>query len=151
MVKGPTNLSETDLSSYRNKHWVVELAPGVSVDDALEPEFWAHVGKRLRPYNRIELQAQDMTFVADCIVLAAGQGFARLKLLTLHSLAESAESAAEMMNATAIEDLYAVKWNGPSQKWIVLRKSDDMPLQTGFPAKADAEVWALGHRRTVST
>lgn len=150
MAKGPTSLSENDLASYRNKHWVIELPTGVTVDDALVPEFWAHVGKKLRPLNRIELQAQDMTFIAECIVLAAGPGFAKVKMLEYYSLAESAESAAEQMTAAVIEGQYEVKWNGPSHKWVVIRVSDGMMLQTGFPAQADAQIWALSHQRTVS-
>ena len=74
--KGPTTLSDSDLLDINHRQYRINLADGVTVEDALEPEFWAHVGKKLRPFDSVRFQAVDRSFIADALVLSAGPGFA---------------------------------------------------------------------------
>lgn len=146
MAKGPTTLNDSDLLDVNHRRYGINLPVGVSVDDALDPEFWAHVGKKLRPLDTIRLQAADRTFIAETVVISAGPGFAKLKLLAKYELvADVAALEAEESGESA----FTVKWDSPSTKWAVIRKSDKVKLRDGFATKEDAQSFALNHQRAV--
>jgi hypothetical protein len=121
-AKGPTSILQKTIDQCR-RHYGVELATGVALEAALEPEFWAHVGKDLRPFDRIELMAQDRTFIAELVVLSSGPGFAKVKLLESYDLTDDMAGVEAEESA---ESPFLVKWNGPSDKYAVIRTSDNM-------------------------
>ena len=126
------------------RHYGLALAHDVPLERALEQDFWAHVGGKLRPFDRITLMAEDRTWMAETVVLSAGKGFARLHLLQRFDLVASADEL-EAAEADALP--LTVKWNGPKEKWVVIRKADQNKLKTGIDSKADAESFALNYRR----
>lgn len=135
-----TPLSESRLQ--RAEHYfsayAVVLPDGVKLDDALKPEFWVHVTKRLRQHDTIRLIPEDGSFFAEALVLAAGVGFVRLKMLHHVSLEDEIETANDTGPAYA-------KWRGPHSKWSVIRRSDGHVLQEGLPGRGDAERQAAAY------
>lgn len=146
MAKGPTSLNDCDLFATQWRHYSFNLKTGVTLDDAMAPEFWADIGKKMRPWDRITLQGADpVKFIAEAVVLQAGHGFAKLKLLAMHDLTDGAV-AAEAVDFDASE--FKIKHTGFG-KWQVIRASDDRSLRDGFGSKEEAQLWALNHQRAV--
>lgn len=141
MAKGPTVIREAGF--YYNRY-DFEVETGVSLDDALQPSFWAHVGARFKEFDRLTLLAQDKTWTADVIVLAAGTGFAKVKLLYAVDLTDNDAPVADA------EDEMEVKYNGPSDRYVVIRKKDNVKLQTGFATKGEALAAAANHVRVMA-
>lgn len=135
-----TALSETRLQ--RAEHYfsayAVVLPDGVTLADALKPEFWVHVTKRLRQHDTIRILPEDSSFFAEALVLSAGTGFAKLKLLRHINLEDEIEPANDTSAAYA-------KWRGPHSKWSVIRRGDGQVLQEGFAARIDAERQAAAY------
>lgn len=123
--------------------YAIVLSTDVDLDTAMKPEYFAHVGNRLRPFDTIRLMAEDGSFYADTVVASAGQGFAKLVMVNIVQMA-SEETSFEA------EPTAFVKWGGPHGKWQVIRTSDKMKLKDGFDEKADAEKYATDYARTVS-
>ena len=149
MAKGPHHVSDNDLASTKRVDLVFQLESGTTLEDALKPEFWAHIaGKRyFKPFTRVELQAADpVKFLADTVVIAAGPGFVKLKLLAYHDLADS--EVAEQAEGLD-DDRFLIKHSGFG-KWAVIRKSDSKELKGGFQTKEDAQLFALNHQRLVT-
>ncbi len=109
----------------------VALQGSDTLEDALKPEYWAHVASKLRRGDMIRLMPEDDSFYAEALVLATGIGFAKVELIHHLQLDES----------EIIEDedgpVY-VKWGGPHAKWRIIRRSDGHVLKEGIPDKAAA-------------
>ena len=131
----------------RAEHYCIAYAvvlPGdVSLEDALKPEYWAHVGHMLRQHDTVRFIPEDGSYFAEALVLQAGKGFAKLKLLRHEGLEVEPAPAADIATLE-------VKWNGPHDKHVVIRKSDDEKLKTGFATKAEAERWMVDHARAMA-
>ena len=146
MAKGPTSLHDSDLLATHHRHYRVNLRAGTTLEDALKPEFWADIGKKMKPWDRFTLQAEEPTrFVAETIVTDAGHGFAKLKLLACYDLADEAtvEEASEFDG-----DQFKAKHMGFG-KWAVIRRSDGKALKGDFASKEDAQLYAINHQRSV--
>lgn len=123
-------------------NYAVVLPGGVTVDEALKPEYWAHVGKQLRQHDTVRIIPEDGGMFVEALVLSSGSGFAKLKVLRQISLEEDGEPVAETI------DLF-VKFNGPHDKWTVIRRSDGTKLKTGCETKVIAEGWMSNHLATI--
>lgn len=111
---------------------VYSVAPpaGTTVEDVMKPEFWAHVGQRLRPGDFIEVEPEDMAFFALLRVRDAGQIYANVERVLL------TESSSEVAPIEAGE--YRIQWAGPAHKFRVMRAADNAIVQAGFSSKGAA-------------
>lgn len=139
---------------YVNTLWrVCNAAPETSVDDLLRPEAWAHTARMLKAHDEIVVVPQGAPYRAHLLVMEAGKNFAKMRLLSVVSLNdetllhEDAPAAAPSLPEDA--PLF-VKWNGPADKFAVVRRSDGEKLNTGFAVKAEAESWASQHLAAMS-
>lgn len=142
-------LNPTDLKprGYFSADYQVVLDTAVTLEDALEPEFWRHINShnppRLRRFDRIQIIPEDGSFVADLIVLATGKGFAKLAVLNKVVLECDSDEPIELRSTE-------VKWRGPALKYVVERKSDNNRLKTGFDTRGEAEVAARDYERVTA-
>ena len=113
--------------------YTAQLAAGTSLEEALKPEFWVHIAKKLRPCDQIELIPEDMAFYAKAIVIDADSLSATLKVIERVSLEEEAGKVSSIDQTE-----HEVRWGGPHDKFRVVRKSDGAVLARGFTSKATA-------------
>jgi hypothetical protein len=123
----PTRLQRAE---HYFSNYAAVLPDGVSLDDALKPEFWAHAAGKLRQHDTIRLIPENGAFFAEVLVLSAGRGFVKVKLL--HHIVIDQEGQSDGT------DLVEVKWRGPHSKWSILRRSDGSVLKEGLVDKSDA-------------
>lgn len=160
----------------------VQLAPGniallehVSlVHDALvpsdvhplyleQPAFWAHVADKLRPWHEIRARAEDGSWMARGIVLAAERTWAKVRLIQIHEFSpitaalppgmapKPVEAPAATAQATdesiqSFIDQHVYKHRGPKGHSIV-RKADSQVLVEGLGTKDEAIKWLDTHAR----
>ena len=120
--------------------WLVIIPFGTLPEDLLKPEYWAHVAAQLRPRERIEAHSIDGTWFAEYLVLGVDRTWAKVHMLSKHSLTtpDIALSQAEAVSP------YEVKWRGPVAKWSIVRKSDNAVQAEGMD-KDQALDWLKGH------
>jgi len=109
-----------------------------SLDDALNPEYWANVAATLRQHDTIRIIPEDGSYFAELLVLDAARGYAKVKVLRHVPLDEVAEE-------TAAPSGFTVKFNGPHDRWTVIRDVDKEKLKTGFVEKTGAQRWLDDH------
>lgn len=133
----------------RNTH--VAVAPqGATLSDALEPVFWAHVANGIRPWDRIELRAEDDSWYADLIVFKTTrlEVFARvLNAIDRNGDSLSNHHAALSAPSPEREKLpagYIVDYGGPVHKYRVIRGADSEVLTYGL-SEDEAIEWAIEH------
>ena len=127
-------LTQDRLQNAESKftRWDVSPRDGVSAQDMLRPEFWAHVSKQLRPKDRLEATAEDGSWFAEFFVLSQGPNWAKVAMLRHVRLSDSTPLRS---------DDYEAIWGGPALKYTVRRTADKEVIQKGFDTMGDAGAW----------
>lgn len=129
------------LVESKRQDWVVEAEEGTTVEDVLDPLYWAHVAARFTPYDRIEVRIDTGEWMLDLIVLQAARNYARVHVLTKYELVDA---SAEVPGA-AIK--HRVEWKGTHKKWCVIRNADSALVQAELQTKELANEWLTNHER----
>lgn len=141
----PGDLKQAD---YVRSKWQITLKEGETLDDALKPEYWCHVGDKLnrgnaggRAFDRIEVLAYDTSFYAELIVLDRGKLWAKVAVLQYVPLGEEKAKAKTVREekTAAGEEGHTIKYHGSNKLWIVMRNSDKTILFEGIGNKEDAQ------------
>ena len=137
----PKMLAESKfaLATYATNRWSVTLEHGVSYERVFEPDFWAHVARKMRIGDIVELHAEDTTFFAELYVVAAHRLAAKVVELRRFDLAGSAEVLA---NASPL----TVKYRGPHNRYCIM--NGENVVQSGFQTAEEAEVAKANHAKT---
>lgn len=118
---------------YRRNTWVAFPDAGVPLETVIDPKYWVHVIRRLRPCDIIEVHAEDGAYFARLYVRAASaNGAVVMKVLEHHTWSEA---VAEVPSA------YMVLWRGGIRKWGVKRISDEHVMKDGFDTKELAHAY----------
>lgn len=125
--------SQFTSAEFSRNLWTVTPEPGTAFETVLKPEYWAHVAKKLRRGDRIEVLSEDNSYFAELIVLSAAPLWAKVAVLRNVELATAPK-------AEASQDDFEIKHRG-KMKWSVLRKSDKAILKEGLDTREQAEAW----------
>lgn len=117
------------------------LEAGRPFNDILRSSFWTHTAAKLRPFDKIEVLAEDGAFYGEAMVLSAGANYARVAALFCVDLGAAAGDAEAAAQAEVLE----VDFAGPLAKHRVVRKSDRAVLRDGFQTRAEALAYAREH------
>ena len=121
-------------------------AVGHTMEHMLTPAYWAHVAPKLKPWDRVEVRAEDGTYYAEFLVLACDRTWARMHVLRWDDLSTQDVSLTEASQASAA---FEVK-HTPNLRWHVIRKSDRQIMHKEAQTRADAETWLREHLKMVT-
>lgn len=113
------------------KTWFVLVEPGYSLDDVMQPEFYAHVSRKLSVHDKIDIVAADGAFDVTVRVLAVSQGRA---VVRLSPWIVSEEQTDDERPPTG----FRASWGGPSHKFRVVDTVTGAVVAHGFPTKEAA-------------
>ena len=130
-VKRPTSIEES--VSARNI-WQVKPEIAAEVKDLLDPNYWAHVARRMRAGDRIEAVPDDRHYFAEFFVLAAATNWAKLVLIREVTLIKD--------NKAVEKDGYIVKFAG-RHRWRV-EKGGEI-LSKNHDDQKSAAAWLANH------
>jgi hypothetical protein len=135
------NPQRIGIAEQMRQDWVVNAEEGTTVNDVLEPGYWAHCAASMQVYDRIDVRLETGEWMLELIVLDVGRNYARMFLVKKHDFAET--SLEVPVNAIR----HKVEWKGPQRKHAVIRTSDSAVVQEGFADKSAALVWLQNHER----
>lgn len=121
-------------AEFSRRVWCAAPERGLGVDDLLQPSYWAHVAKTVRPGDRIEAVAHDGSWFAEFYVISAGANEVRVVSLRVASL-----------TAQSVTVEYEVKFRGRA-KWSVLRMTDKAVMVDGLDDEKAANDWLAQHQ-----
>lgn len=124
-------------AEYAITTWYVAVPPSVDLDEALQPAFWAHCARQMKPNQRVIVDSEDGTWTALLFVRTVERAAARVAVLSYVDFNE-AKSGPALDAATSEE--YEMKWLSPGAKYQIIRKSDRQEMGRGFE-KDDAILW----------
>lgn len=132
------------LAQYERQEWVANAPEGCTVEDIKDPAFWSLMSFQMKPYDRVEVRADDGTWVAEVLVIGCARNWAKVSVLQHHKLA----SAADAMKDDAD---YRVQWKGPQKKWCIIRNSDDAFIREEIASRESAETQMKEYERNAAS
>lgn len=127
--------------------WQAISVHGETLADIMNPAYWAHVARFLKPCDRIEIVAEDNSFFAELYVFTATNNAALTGLLRYEVFAENAAGAGITLMG---QREYEVSFGGNFHKWRVKRLSDGEPLVSQLPSQKAAEDWLFEYRKSLT-
>ncbi len=107
---------------------------GATIDDLLKPECWAAVAPKLRPWDHVEVRAEDGTYYAELLVLACDRTWAKMHVLKYDTLSTPDVSLSQ------VDTGYEIK-HTPNMRCHIVK--DSMQL------RSDAERALQEHLKTI--
>lgn len=126
----------------RNIH-VVTPEAGTPIEVVLSPDYWSTVAMNMTPWDRIEVRAEDGAYYAELLVLSCDRNWAKVKLLSKHSL-----TAEDTIPDPGVQTHHQIKWRGPHHKWSVVRNSDNAVLKDKME-KGEANTWLMEYLKAM--
>lgn len=137
------NATAFQQAEYERTVYVVRVEKGVD-PKVLEqdPAYWAHHSPKLKPWDRLEVRAEDGTWYAEYLVLDSSRNWTRVRRIMFVALTtpDVAQTQANVMDAKQIAAQFEVKHRG-SKGWSVLRLSDGAVIKEGMAQRDDANAW----------
>jgi|SRR6185295_17573015 len=123
--------------------WVLTAEEGTTVEDILDPQYWAHIATKLTPLDRVEARIDTGEWLLELLVLQKGANWAKVKVLAKHDLDCSEQPA-------NTEGTCEVKWAG-AHKFRVVRKADAAIISSKHETRDDAMRAMAQYERTLAT
>ncbi len=130
-------------AEYLRRDWVCTAEEGTTVEDILEPGYWAHIAQQLTIYDRIEVRIDTGEFLLELLVKDCKRNWAQVALLHHHDL------VGKVPTAIAPSDEFDAVYKGTLRKWCALRKADNAVLCEKLESKAQALEWISSYERTI--
>lgn len=129
------------LADYERNLWVATPEAGTTLEDVLKNDYFAHVAGNFKPFDKVEVRAEDESYYAELLVRSAGKNWAVCNVLMHVDLAPKSDAVPD-------ED-YTVGWGGPHQKHRVVRKKDGEVLFQGGASADEARSWLTNHLKAI--
>lgn len=137
------NPQRMGLAEQLRQDWVVNAEEGTTIAEVLDPQYWAHMAAQMQPYDRVDVRLETGEWMLELLVVTPGRNWAQVHLLHHHELATRSETLPAAVK-------HKVEWKGPQRKHVVIRLSDDQPIQENFATKAEANAWLANHEKITS-
>lgn len=125
-------------SEFKTLNWVIDAPQGVTPEDILRPEFWSGVAEDLKPFNRIEVRADDGTWMTELLVLIASRAWASVHVLHHHDLTTG---DVDQTLAAEMAEPFFYKYMGRSRMHCVIRRSDNEVVFENGQSQVEARAW----------
>lgn len=112
------------LVGQKQNVFVVDIPMSVTLEQLLEPSYWAHVAEQMQPLDEIKARMEDGSAVHYLLVGWCERNFAHVKLDRTVTLNVSKEPPVSSVK-------HRVQWMGMHQKYCVIRQSDNAILREG--------------------
>lgn len=129
-------------AEFKRHDWVADVEVGITLDDVMEPSFWAHNAVKMSPYDQIQVRAEDGTWIAYLVVMFCERNWARVMLDRVLKVQQNTEAPTESI-------AHRIEWKGPHHKFGVIRTKDSEMLHSGFVTKDEAAVWLKNHEKAL--
>lgn len=149
LPSGPVALAPSRFTrdiAYSTPHSSARIPKGMTLQDVLKKETWAHIAHALVPGQVIRVVADDNSFSAQLMVIQA----TRLEAVLVVEW-EKRHDTASLSDAVAPEDAYRIHFvAGGDAKWRISRISDNQTISEGHGSKAVAQAELRGHLQAMA-
>ena len=136
MPAKPIKIAEHDMvpTDSVQSFWTVHAPAGTPREAPLNPIFWDHVHKNLRPMTEVRIIPKSGEWYGRFLVLLPGLGKTAVAELEFKNL--------QKIDLTVLEsETMKVKFVSPPLRYCVIRKSDGERLKERCQTENDAVLW----------
>lgn len=133
--------NRVQLAEHGRNIWLVTAETGEFPEDFVNPDFYAHVAKDMRPMDHVEVRTDDGTFWGEYLVLEAATNWAKVHELRTAKLQSPGEQPADKR--------FRIEWKGPHLKFCVIRTKDSSVIHSGDVQRKDAMTWLEDYARNI--
>jgi hypothetical protein len=137
---------ELALAEYARTDRVATPEPGTTLDDMLDPAYWTHVAKVLRPFDRIDVRPADGTWFAELLVRTVEPFSVKVHVLQHVEFDRAATPGAVEVK---IPEGYELVHRGRAG-WSVKRLADGVLIHEGARDRASAAAWLDRHLKSLA-
>lgn len=128
------------LAEHKRQDWVVEIPVGLTLEDVMQPGYWAHVAAQMDPLDTVQCRWEDGSLIAWFVVKFCERNYATLVLDRKLELGQEREVPQQTMK-------HKVEWKGPVLRFCVIRMSDQQVIHEGEREKQAAYNWMIEHEK----
>jgi hypothetical protein len=129
------------LAQSERNVWRYYPEPNHTLDQVLDPAYWAHVSRQHRVGDKIEVFWEDGSAYAELLIVSCGKDYSKVQLLSFHPLTEKAVKQ---------DGKFEIQWKGPVKKHCVVRTSDSAVIHEGLQTKAEGEAWLESNKASLA-
>lgn len=130
------------LSEEKRRDWIADIPDTVSIDEIMDPSYWAHIASQMQPMDHIEARREDGAWIAYLVVQFCEKNYATVVLDRRLNLTQEGDIPASSIK-------HYVKWKGPVLKWVVIRSHDSQILKDLMLSRDEAAAWMIDHEKTL--
>jgi hypothetical protein len=136
------NTSEFKNTLHTGHDWVAEVKHGVPLEAVLTDEFWQHIpsAHAVQIGQFIRAMCVDQSYLAILWVVDKGPNYIKVDPVLVHR-----REAVTDTGGSPAPSGYRVEWKGITDKFTVIRESDQTALRKGFKDKGPAYGWINEH------
>ena len=142
------HVSQMVAADQQRQDMIVHPPAGTTLLDLQRPDYWTHVARLLRPYDRLEVRFADGRGWAELLVRVVEP-----RAVVVHVLRSEifCTAAGEPLAEVVVPDGYKVALRG-AKGWIITRLSDgeDIPTEQVQKTKEAAAVWLSAYLRKLA-
>lgn len=138
-IKAPTRkvalpATALSLSQYVSMTYFAMIPVGHTPEDLLQPEYWMHWAKRLRPNYFVQVRAEDGSFDGQLLVIQASDTWAKCVWFVFNTRVDGERAAVDQ---SPKRDNFKIEPN--ARGWRLIEKATGKVIAKELPLKADAE------------
>lgn len=137
----PLEESRIKSGDFVRQFYVATAFENTEPADLMAPEYWAHFAQKLRLRDRIEVWANDASWMADVVVLGATKNAADVRILSVAYI----DGMKPIGDAPDGIKSYEVRYRGIHSQWSVVRVADGAVVHEGEGSRAAADTWLVNH------
>ena len=126
------------LATGTYRHHFADIPTGTDPAMLLEPDYWEHLSRVIRPLDKIEAFCEDGTWEAMFRVMFVGR--AEIRLSPIYEVHHDQTKAGDLSS-----DLHEVRWISPSKKWGVVRRDTGAVIRDELYPKSQAVAFLQHH------
>lgn len=139
----PVHESALMAAEFVEPRFVLDVPKDTPYGQLLDPKFYAHVANKVQAGAIIIARDAENTYRAELIVRNLGQGWVKVEELSKHEFKVSSAGPAK-------DSDHLIEYVNPKTLWRVVRLSDRVELRQGFKDWDAANLWLVGHKRTIA-
>ena len=128
-------------SQHTNMNWTATVPAGTTLEDVLNPSYFANVASKITIYDRIQVRVDTGEWYAELLVVSCGRVWAKLVPIVKLDLTSKDD---DQLDGEAFEK-FIVQYRGPHLKFCVIRKEDSEPIKEHLQTKVEANTWLAAH------
>ncbi len=132
------NPSEFESTMHSGHDWTARVRHGVPIEAVLTDEFWAHVpsAHNVQVGQFIRAMCVDLSYLVVLWVIDKGPNYIKVDPILTHR-----REAQTNIGGEAEASGFRVEWKGLSDKFVVIRASDNEAVKKGLKDKSAAYGW----------